>query len=194
MLRRTVLYACIACLPTGTVTALAEESPPEWRLDPASSSLQFVFDQAGSDQQGEFRSVQAAFRLDPHKPAGGHFDVTIDMAGLDTGEPERDQILRSADMFAVKKWPLATFHADNIRPLGDNRFVADAELSIRDQTRKLTFPFTLQAGQNEAEFRLQAELIIKRLDYGVGQGDWMATTWIADEVGIKVDVLAKRAP
>jgi polyisoprenoid-binding protein YceI len=194
MFRHTILYVGIVWSLAGAATGLAKESPPEWLLDPTSSSLQFIFDQAGSDQQGEFNLIHATFRLDPLNPDGGYFDVTIDVAGLDTGEPERDQILHSADMFAVEKWPLATFHADNIRPLGGNRFVADAELSIRDQTRKLSFPFSLQAGQNGAAFRLQAELTIKRLDFGVGQGDWLETTWIADEVGIKVDVHAKRSP
>ena len=34
---------------------------------------------------------------------------------------------------------------------------------------------------------------IKRLDFGVGQGEWKETTWIANEVKVVVDIQAQQA-
>lgn len=172
----------------------AETLPQSWSLDAESSTLRFVFDQAGSKQQGQFRSFSATFWFEPDRPETGRFELDIDITSLDTGEPERDQILRSADMFAVEKWPRAAFRAFNIRSKGKNRYLADAELTIRDQTRRLDFPFVLNLLQDGAAFRLQTELYIKRLDYGVGQEDWATTSWIADEVKIEIEVVARKAP
>lgn len=169
-----------------------------WSLLPEASHLQFQFTQAGSDETGRFGNFQADFYFDPEKLEQSHFAVTVDMASVDTGDSERDQILRSEDLFAVEQWPEAHFKTTSITRGEGNRYLAQAELTIRDQTRQLPFPFTLEIsetaaggeGQGRAVFRLKAEVSLKRLDYGVGKGDWAETTWISDEVLVKVDVQA----
>src|ERR1044071_3662186 len=124
-----------------SAVAAADAAVPEWQLVPAKSSLVFIFSQAGTDEKGQFGSFpsQLKFGADALEQSG--FDVKVDMKSLDTGDKDRDEILLSKDMFDVKKWPQAHFKTLKIEKRGDNDYLADAELTIRDQTRPLPFPF-----------------------------------------------------
>ncbi len=177
------------------VTGLADDLK-KWVLLPEQSRLKFVFEQAGSDETGRFDSFDAVFWFNPGfgagVPAEGHFEVSINMASVNTGDDERDQILRSGDMFAVKQSPQAFFRVATIRHIEKNRYLAEAELQIRDRSHKITFPFTLAPETREGgqkAFRMRSTVTIKRLDFGVGQGDWAETTWVSDKVQVEVDVL-----
>jgi polyisoprenoid-binding protein YceI len=168
-----------------------------WSLLPEVSRLDFQFTQAGSDETGGFRDFEADFRFDPDRPEQSSIEVKVDMASVDTGDSERDQILRSADLFDVERWPEAHFKTTSITRQEGNRYLAEAQLTIRDQTRPIPFPFSLKitekAGQDgKPVFRLTAEVPLKRLDFGVGKGDWAETTWISDEVLVHVDVQARK--
>ncbi|HEX5057282.1 MAG TPA: YceI family protein [Gammaproteobacteria bacterium] len=167
----------------------------DWRLLPAKSSLVFIFGQAGTDEKGQFHSFpsQLKFGADALEQSG--FDVKVDMKSVDTGDKDRDEILLSKDMFDVKQWPQAHFKTFKIEKHGENEYQADAELTIRDQTRPLPFPFRLVISEEQGKqvFRLQSEVTFNRLDFGVGQGEWKATTWIPDPVKVIVDIQAERA-
>jgi polyisoprenoid-binding protein YceI len=164
----------------------------EWQLVPDKGSLSFVFGQAGTDEKGQFRSFPSRLVFDDAALEQSLFDVTIDMKSVDTGDKERDEILLSKDMFDVKQWPQAHFKTLKIEKRGDNEYLAEAELRIRDQTRNIPFPFRLVISEENGKkiFHLQSELNINRLDFGVGQGEWKATTWIANEVKVLVDIQA----
>lgn len=177
-----------------SAAATAGETVPEWRLLPAKSTLAFVFGQAGTDERGQFRSFPSRLRFDPGTLEQSGFDVSVDMKSVDTADKDRDEILLSKDMFAVQQWPQAHFKTLKIEKRGDNEYLAEAELTIRDQTRPIPFPFRLMISEEQGKqvFRLQSEISINRLDFGVGQGEWKDTTWIANEVQIQVDIQAER--
>ncbi len=167
---------------------------PEWQLLPAKSTLGFVFGQAGTDEKGQFLSFPLKLLFDPAALEQSGFDVSVDMKSVDTGDKERDDILLSKDMFDVKQWPQARFKTLKIEKRGENDYLAQAELTIRDQTRPLPFPFRLVIAEEQGKqiFRLQSEVAINRLEYGVGQGEWKQTTWIPDSVKVVVDIQAER--
>lgn len=184
-----VLIACIGVANAGEDTSV-------WTQVNESSSLRFQFTQAGVDEAGQFDKFDAVYRFDPDNPQESGFDVKIQLASVNTGDTDRDEILRSDDMFAVKQWPAAHFRTQSISREEGNRYLAKATLTIRDQTREIPFPFTLEIGDKmpgaagKTAFRLKASVPLKRLDYGVGKGDWAETTWISDEVLVNVDVVA----
>ena len=79
----------------------------------------------------------------------------------------------------------------------EDGFEALGSLTLRGVTREVALPFTLTIEDHpEDPGRLHAhavgELTIKRLDYGVGQGQWTDTSVVADEVVIRIDILASR--
>ena len=58
-------------------------------------------------------------------------------------------------------------------------------------TRDLRLPLKISATATGLE--LSGETAIKRLDYGVGQGEWKSTEWVGDEVKIHYKVALVKA-
>ncbi|HEY3486477.1 MAG TPA: YceI family protein [Gammaproteobacteria bacterium] len=185
---------CLVLL-VNAISAAAAAAVPEWQLVQTNSSLSFIFGQAGTDETGRFRVFPSSFHFDPADLEHSVFEVSVNMKSVDTGDKDRDEILLSKDMFDVKRWPEAHFKTLKIESRGGDEYLAEAELTIRDQTRTIPFPFhlTITAEQGKQVFHLQSELSLNRLDFGVGQGEWKETTWIADAVQVLVKVQAAQA-
>ncbi len=167
-----------------------------WQIDQA-STLGFLAKQQGAPVEGKFERFSARIDFDPSQLATSVIEVTIDTGSVSTGHKDRDQTLRSAAFFDTAQFPEARFVSRSITAAGQDRYKAKGELTIRDVTKDVVLPFTLTVatGAGPAEQAEAAgELLIKRLDYGVGQGEWASTGTIADEVAIKLAIVASRQP
>ena len=127
-------------------------------------------------------------------PASGRLEVTVDVAALDTGDKDRDDTLRSAELFDVKKFPQAHFLATKIVKTSGG-YEADGALTIRGVTRDTRVPFTFrEATEGGAAVGYMAgNTVIRRLDFGVGQGDWKATDQAGNEVTVSFTLRLTRA-
>jgi polyisoprenoid-binding protein YceI len=107
------------------------------------------------------------------------------MTSLDSGDQERDETLRSADLFAVAKFPQAHFLATQFNKTASG-FEAVGKLTIRDVTRDARVPFSWRTATENgvAVGYLSGKTSINRIDYGVGQGDWKATDQVGNAVGV----------
>ncbi len=154
-------------------------------LDPAKSSLEFTFLQAGAQNKGRFRNFQVSFEFSPENLPASRLDVTVEINSLDTGDQERDDTLRSAELFAVSKYPQAHFTAVQIARTATG-YDAIGKLTLRGVTRAAHVPFTFRtATENGAQAGyMSGRTSLQRLDYGVGQGDWKATDQVGNEVGV----------
>ena len=179
-----VLIAALALLAAGTAGAKS------WQGDAGSGALQFDAIQADAKFTGRFKDYALRFDFDAAKPADGRLDVTVALASTDTEDAERDEILKGAEFFWVERHPQATFHAARFRREG-RRWRADGELTLRGVTRPATVLFTL-AEQDQA-LRMKGDAKIRRLPFGVGQGEWQSTEWIGDEVVVRFDLKLKPA-
>jgi polyisoprenoid-binding protein YceI len=153
-----------------------------YRLDPAKSTLSFAFNQAGARSEGQFKKFDVQLTLDPKQPAAGKLQVVVQVGSLDTADAERDQILKDADLFNVAKFPEARFVSTSIASKGADSYEATGKLTIRGVTREARVPFTLKASGAAAD--MKGQFAIRRLDYGVGQGEWKSTEWVANDVTI----------
>lgn len=59
----------------------------------------------------------------------------IAAASVDTGEPQRDNHLRSADFLDVEKFPHLTFKSTRVEPKGQDHLAVTGDLTIRGVTR-----------------------------------------------------------
>jgi polyisoprenoid-binding protein YceI len=107
------------------------------------------------------------------------------VTSLDTGDKDRDDTLRSADLFAVAKFPQAHFSAAQILKTVAG-FEAQGKLTIRGVTRDQRVPFTFRTAteQGAAVGYMSGKVTIRRLDFGVGQGEWQATDQVGNEVTV----------
>ncbi len=178
-----LLLCCAAARAAGDAPAA------HYVLDPAKSTLAFAFTQAGAQNQGKFQRFTAVFDFAADNPASGHLEVTVEIASLATGDQERDDTLRDTDLFAAKKFPLARFSATQIVKTAQG-FDAVGKLTIRDVTRELHVPFTFRtvSEQGTAVGYMSGRTTLKRLDFGVGQGDWKATDQVGNDVTVSFNL------
>ena len=167
--------------------ALAADAPgvTHYALDPAKSSLEFSFMQAGAANKGRFTRFQVGFDFAAENLAASRLDVIIEMNSVDTGDQERDETLKGGDLFAVAKFPQAHFAASQINRTASG-YEAVGKLTIRGVTRDARVPFSFRtATENGAAVGVMSgKTSVQRLDYGVGQGDWKATDQVGNEVAV----------
>jgi polyisoprenoid-binding protein YceI len=179
-----LLTAALLLDPWGARAADAPGST-HYGLDPAKSSLEFTFMQAGAANKGRFTRFQVALDFSAENLAASRLDVTIEMNSTDTGDQERDDTLKGADLFAVAKFPQAHFAASQINRTASG-YEAVGKLTIRGVTRDARVPFSFRtATENGAAVGyMSGKTSVRRLDYGVGQGDWKATDQVGNDVAV----------
>ncbi len=165
-----------------------------YTLDPAKSSLEFTFLQAGAKDTGRFPRFAVTLDCPGADPAGGRLEVTVEVAALDTGDKDRDDTLKNDDLFAVAKFPQAHFLATRIAKTAGG-YEADGALTIRGVTRDTKVPFTFREATEAgaAVGYMTGKTLVRRLDFGVGQGDWKATDQAGNEVTVSFALRLTRA-
>jgi polyisoprenoid-binding protein YceI len=151
------------------------------------NALSFEFVQADAKTPGAFRDYDVRLTLDEKNLAASKLLVRVAVASLDTQDEERDDILRGADLFDAQHHPVATFTSTRIVRAGSG-YQAVGKLTIRDVTRDFTVPFSLRAG------RLTGTATLRRLDFGVGKGEWEATEWVGNDVKVLFDLRPSPGP
>lgn len=168
-------------------------SAATWSSDPATSTLKFVATQAGGEFEGRFRRFTPAITFAPDDLAHARFTVEIDAASAETGETDRDNTLKGKDFFAVSQWPAAHFETQSFRATNAGGFEATGKLTLRNVTREVRLPFTFKPAADGLTAVLAGGTTIRRLDYGVGQGEWSDTEWVGNDVRIRFELHLKRA-
>lgn len=166
-----------------------------WNVDRAHSSVGFKVKHFFTPVAGKFKEYDATVVFDPANLDGSSIDVTIQVASVDTDNDRRNGHLQSADFFDSANYPVITFKSDRIVAKGDNEFVAHGKLKIRDVEKDVELPFTLLGTMVRGERTIAsftANMAINRNDYGVGSGDWLATTVVADEVQVEIAIEANQ--
>jgi len=178
----TSLAACAVLFAQSTPAAAAA-----YKLDPAKSALTFVFNQAGAKNDGKFAKFDVAFSFGAEPTAVNQLNVVVQVSSLDTGDKDRDSTLRSADLFNVAKFPQAKFTATKITHGAGDKYEAVGKLTIRDASRDIKIPLTFKTAAEGGKQvgTMTGEVVIRRLDYGVGQGEWKSTEWVDNEVSVK---------
>ena len=152
------------------------------------STLAFASKYDGEVFSGRFGSFNTTLSFDPANLAASRLDVSIGLAGTRTGNDDRDSTLQSADFFNVAKFAQARYTATKFRALGGNQYAADGTLTLRGVSKPVTLGFTWTPG---AQPLLVGKATVKRLDFGVGTGDWADTEALPNEVAISTKVVFK---
>jgi polyisoprenoid-binding protein YceI len=154
--------------------------------------------------RGLFKDIHGRLELDWDRCLEASFAGEIDATGIWTGEPARDEHLRSADFLDVENHPKIAFRGRfNDRP-GATTFQAAVDLTIRGVTR--TVPLDVQylgewqtpfwAGEeNKGELRrigFEGTAKINRRDFGVSWQDEIpgGGVVVSNEIELVLDVEA----
>lgn len=143
-----------------------------WTFDPAHSGVHFKVRHLGlTNVRGRFNGVDAWLEVGEDL-TGTRFGATIDIATVDTNQPDRDAHLLGTDFFSADQHPTMTFTSGEIRELGGGEYEADGELSINGVTRpvRLAVEFTGDVvhpgdGKQHAGFIASAQIL--RDEFGI---------------------------
>jgi polyisoprenoid-binding protein YceI len=155
------------------------------------SSLGFSGKYQDEAFNGTFPGFVTTLRFDPAKLAGAKLDVSIPLATATTRNADYDTELRGSAFFNSGKFPQARYSAVKFRALGGNRFAADGMLSLRGVSKPVTLSFTWTPGAKPV---LSGTAVVKRLEFGIGTGDWADVGVIPNEIKVSTKVLLQAKP
>ncbi len=161
------------------------------QVDTAKSSLAFSSKQMGVPVPGSFKRFTTQIAFDPAKPTAASTTLEIDLASIDAGSKDANDEVVGKQWFNVKAFPTAKFVSTGVKALGGNRFEAVGKMTIKGQTRDVVAPFTFK--QDGASGVFDGGFVLKRMDYGIGEGPWADVSAVANEIEIKFHVVANAA-
>lgn len=182
--------AALVGLAALALPSLALAAPPLWTVDKANSRLTFSGTVSGKGFTGSFRDWNAVIHFDPKDLAHSDVAATIEVGSFATGSADRDALLPDEDWFWVGHFPRATFIAHGFRATGPGHYQAAGILTLKGVAKPLTLPFTLAISGPTA--RMAGQVVLDRLAFNVGQGDWQATDTVAAAVTVNVALTAHR--
>jgi len=149
------------------------------------STLAFATQYEGEMFSGHFGEFSTRVRFDPQQLDDARLDVVIPLASASTANPDRDQTLLGADFFNVDAFPQARYTATGFRALGDGKYAADGELTLRGVSQPVTLTFSWSGGANPV---LVGKATVQRLDFNIGGGDWADLSLIPNPVAVSTRV------
>lgn len=150
------------------------------------SALVFAGTYEGEPFTGRFPGFVTRFSFDPAQLATAKLDVTIPLATASTGNSDYDGEMRGSAFFNSAKFPQARYTATRFRALGGNKFAADGTLNLRGVSKPVTLNFTWTPGAKPV---LAGKASVKRLDFGIGEGEWADTSLLPNEIAVNTKVI-----
>ena len=185
-----ILFFLVLLFVLGPAQAMAQQ----WNLDPAHTNFFFEVKHTYAATRGQFTQFTGDVYFDPDNPAKGRFDFVIKVDSIDTRIGKRDTHLRSPDFFDAKKFPEIVFKSSKVTRAGDNTFLVEGKLTIKDVTKDLVLEFDY-LGQKDNPLKpgelvagLDASLTIDRLQFHVGNGKFHKLGVVGKDVDILISL------
>lgn len=164
-----------------------------WKIDPAHSEVAFsVRHLMIAKVRGVFEDFDVTI-VTPEDPKQATIEAVIDVASVNTGQPDRDNHLRTSDFFLVEEHPKMVFTSTSIQADGDN-FTVEGDLTMRGVTKPVTlkgeFGGVIVDPYGQTRAGATATTTLNRHDFGVS---WNAALeaggmTLGDNVKVEIDL------
>ena len=185
---KRIIYSLLFIFLLVPIQAVAQQ----WELDTAHTNFYFEVNHTYVAVRGQFMDFSGDVYFDPENLANNKFDFVINVNSIDTKIGKRDTHLRSPDFFDAGKYPLITFKSSNVSHAGNNKYIVEGVLSIKDVSKKIALEFVYY-GQKENPIKpgqivagLDSRLMIDRLEYNVGDGKFYKMGIVDKDVNILI--------
>lgn len=176
----------ISLLTVTLLISTAVEAKPYTSIAPAASSVTFRYSQMGVAMDGRFKKFSVDVQLDPSKLESARARVAIDLSSIDTGSSEADEEVMSKSWFNVAAHPTATFVLDSLKQTAPGQLEATGTLTLKGRTREIKTPLKLSP-----RGVLNGSFVIRRADYGIGEGMWSKFDVVANDVTVNLFLTLK---
>jgi polyisoprenoid-binding protein YceI len=166
-----------------------------WEIDPAHSHIGFVARHLMvSKVRGNFTKFEGQI-VTAENPLESTATATIDLASLDTSNPQRDEDVKGENFLDVAQHPTMTFQSTGIRQ-GDGDFIVDGDLTLKGITKPVELKVEVNGfgpdpyGGTRAGFSATGEL--NRTDYGISANMVLPTggVMVSERIQLVIEVEA----
>ena len=146
--------------------------------------------------RGAFTAFAGTAHLDTAKPSASSVTLRIATASIDTGTPDRDGHLRSADFLDVERYPEMVFTSTDVEQVDDDVYRVTGDLTIKDVTRSVSVDFTMTGSAldpfGNTRVGFEGALAIKRSDWDLTWNAVLETggVLVSDRIQVEFDVSA----
>ena len=182
-------------LALATLLAASPLLAGTYTIDKSHSEATFSVRHMVSRVGGKFNDFSGTITGDPATPTTASVAFAIKTASIDTGVPDRDKHLRSADFFDAEKFPEITFQSTSIKPSGKkNLYNVTGNLTMHGVTKTITLPVEYLGtvkdpwGNEKAGFSRTTTL--NRKDYGVNWNKALDNggVLVSEDVQVTIDL------
>ncbi len=171
-----------------TILLTASAAATEWSVDHAKSSLGFALKAQGNAVEGQFKTFEAAIKLDPADLGNASVSVSVDITSAETGTAQIDGALSGEAIFNTSDFPKATFTSKAFRSTGGSSYEMDGDLTLKGVTQSITIPFNLEVNGDTAQ--ASSEFDLMRTVFGVGTGQLEPDAAASHAVKIAINISA----
>jgi polyisoprenoid-binding protein YceI len=143
-----------------------------WNVDAAHSAIEFAVRHLMlSTVKGHFTDFSGTVAADEANPSSSQIEVTIQVASINTRQPDRDAHLKSPDFFDAEKYPTITFKGKRVSGDIKGEFKLTGDLTMHGATKEVTLDVTAEGrgidpwGNDRAGFSAKGKL--DRRDWGL---------------------------
>jgi polyisoprenoid-binding protein YceI len=196
--------AALGRLQTGLseATPAASGDQTEWQIDAERSSLRFSLRHIVVHQiRGQFRKWGGTLVLDEDDLTRSSVRIWIDLDSVETGDPDRDVQVRSAEFFDVARFPQARFSSTEVCVLERGNPVVKGRLELHGSAREIALEITSRerwiddSGAVRVLFGVRARLDRRSFGLRWNQDLDVGGVVVGDEIELAAQVEAvRRAP
>jgi len=171
----------------------------KWNIDVVHSTVGFtVRHLMVSKVHGYFTKWKGTLAFDEQNPSASQAEAQIEVASVDTREPQRDGHLRTGDFFDAEKHPHMTFKSTAVERAGD-KFKVTGDLTLRGVTKPIVLDVEYGGRSKHPQMGervgFSASTSINRKDFGVAYNQLLEAGGVAisDKVDIQLEIEATKA-
>jgi polyisoprenoid-binding protein YceI len=187
-------------MATGTTASTTRTTsllpPGTWKVDPAHSSVEFAVKHMGiATVRGKFTKFDGTLEVGPTLAESRAYGK-VEVASIDTGEPDRDAHLRSPDFFDADSYPEITFESTRVEPIDDDSSTVHGNLTMHGVTKDVKLEVVFEGTDTDPwgneRVGLTATGTLNRSDFdmkfnqALGSGNLL----VGDRVNMSLDISA----
>ena len=158
-MKRLIIFSS-ALLLLAAVFAFTIVSP-SWKI-----SDKYNISFSGGDIGGIFKTFKGAINFDETNLTVSNFDVTVDVASINTGNALQNKHAKSDEWFDAAKYPVIHYVSKKIVKAGA-AYQVTGDLEIHGVKKEFTIPFTFVRKGNNATFN--GTFNVNRNDFHIGK-------------------------
>ncbi|PYK29039.1 MAG: polyisoprenoid-binding protein [Verrucomicrobia bacterium] len=167
-----------------------------YKFDQERSKIGFSVHQFLGATNGKFTKFDGKIDIDRDHPENSSVTARIEVRSIDTGIVKRDNHLRSAEFFAVEKYPEIAFKSRSVKRTGPQAGDIMGDLTMHGVTKPITLHVKLISSPNdtkETRWTVTTEPL-KRRDFNLMFAQAAeAVSGISQTVTVSIEIHASRA-